>query len=96
VYVDCFAIMPNHVHMTIRITEEARRPVTAYAADGAPSISQIVNQMKGEVTKKASVPIWCKSFHDRIIRNQNEYDRIWDYIHNNPKLWEKDRFYVHE
>jgi putative transposase len=30
---------------------------------------------------------WQKLFHDRIIRNRNEYDAITRYIQNNPKNW---------
>ncbi len=34
---------------------------------------------------------WQKSFHDHIIRNNNEYLRIKYYIKNNPKMWNRDR-----
>ncbi len=35
---------------------------------------------------------WQTRFHDRIIRNQNEFDRITDYIENNPARWHTDCF----
>lgn len=34
---------------------------------------------------------WQKSFHDRIIRNEIELNKIREYIINNPKMWERDR-----
>ena len=34
-----------------------------------------------------------RSYHDHIIRNENEYNRIVEYIENNPKTWHEDRFY---
>jgi REP element-mobilizing transposase RayT len=37
---------------------------------------------------------WQERFHDHIIRNQEEYDRIAIYIENNPTLWEQDKFYT--
>ena len=37
--------------------------------------------------------IWQRSFHDHIIRNEKDFQRIWEYIENNPYNWEKDCFY---
>ena len=30
---------------------------------------------------------WQRSFHDHIIRDENSYHRISDYIINNPAKW---------
>jgi hypothetical protein len=35
---------------------------------------------------------WQLRFHDRIIRDQNEMNRIADYIENNPQTWDTDCF----
>ena len=37
--------------------------------------------------------IWQRSFHDHIIRNEKDFQRIWEYIENNPYNWENDCFY---
>lgn len=37
---------------------------------------------------------WQRNFHDRIIRNQEELQKIQDYIQNNPSLWDKDMFHL--
>lgn len=34
---------------------------------------------------------WQRSFHDRIVRNENELERIRNYIKNNPVKWGLDR-----
>lgn len=39
------------------------------------------------------IPNWQERFHDHIIRNEEEYNRIRDYIINNPKKWDKDCFF---
>ena len=49
--------------------------------------------MKGFATKQAGFPIWQKSYHDHVVRNERSYDKIFQYIDNNPYLWEKDTFY---
>ena len=50
--------------------------------------------MKGYATKQIGYSIWQKSFHDHIIRNEQDYIRIAEYIENNPINWEKDCFYT--
>jgi putative transposase len=37
---------------------------------------------------------WQTRFHDHIIRNDAEFQRIREYIIENPRNWEKDMFYV--
>ena len=65
--VDKYVIMPNHVHLIIRIDNNDinGRPMTA------PTLSQIVNQFKGYCSKQIGHPVWQKSFHD-----QSEIKRI--------------------
>jgi len=37
--------------------------------------------------------IWQTSFYDRIIRDEAEYQRIWQYIDENPAQWAEDEYY---
>lgn len=60
------------------------------------SLSSIINQFKGSVKRWCNQNdheyfSWQPRFHDRIIRDQNEYARIAEYIVNNPAMWQKDR-----
>jgi hypothetical protein len=34
--------------------------------------------------------LWQRSYHDRIIRNEQELNKIRTYICNNPVDWESD------
>ena len=38
--------------------------------------------------------IWQRSFHDHIIRNEDDYKKIRQYIDNNPLKWKLDCFYT--
>lgn len=77
--VDNFVIMPDHIHLLLRIhVDNSGRPMTA------PTISNLINQTKGYVTKRVGFTIWQKSFYDHIIRNQEDYNKVWEYIENNP------------
>ncbi|MEW5677166.1 transposase [Flavobacterium enshiense] len=46
-----------------------------------------------EVRNCKGVSNWQERFHDHIIRNENEYNRIKNYIVNNPKKWDEDSFF---
>jgi putative transposase len=57
------------------------------------SIGSIINQFKRICTITAKTKgfdlIWHPRFHDRIIRSQQELERIRKYIRNNPADWHK-------
>ncbi len=60
------------------------------------TIGSIVRGFKIGVTKYARentniYDVWQRNYHDRIIRNDNELNRIREYIINNPQMWECDR-----
>lgn len=59
------------------------------------NLASIVRGYKIGVTKNSKLIEpnfkWQSRYHDHIIRNDNEYQRINDYIENNPSNWEKDK-----
>jgi len=91
VSIEKYVIMPNHIHMIIMMPENVDG-----RAMRAPTISTIINQMKGFVTKKVGYSIWQKLFYDRIIRNQQEYEKTYEYIETNPSKWQEDKYYIFE
>jgi putative transposase len=34
--------------------------------------------------------IWQRNYYDHIIRNEDEYERIFDYMETNPINWKED------
>ena len=36
--------------------------------------------------------IWQRNFYEHIIRNEQEYFKIKNYVANNPKIWDRDRY----
>lgn len=63
----------------------------------AGSLSTIIRSYKSAVTRHAHRLgfefDWQLRFHDHIIRNQEEYDRIATYIKYNPTHWKEDKFF---
>lgn len=87
VTVDKYVIMPNHVHL-ILMFENSGRIISS------PTVSTVVGQMKRYASKEAGISLWQRSFHDHVIRNEEDYLKIWEYIEYNACKWKEDCFYV--
>ncbi len=63
---------------------------------GANTISSIIGSYKSAVTKKAHKLglefKWQSRFYDHIIRNEQSYQNICNYIINNPLNWGDDEY----
>ena len=46
-----------------------------------------------EKIKELDFKIWQRNYYEHIIRNEEAYERISDYIRDNPKRWNEDKFY---
>ena len=38
--------------------------------------------------------LWQRGYYDHIVRSENDFLRIWNYIDNNPLKWELDCYYT--
>ena len=95
-------IMPNHIHLILLIQHpvgaDGNRPIspnrpTAPKTPQNHSVPSFVRGLKGSVSRILGFSIWQHSFHDHIIRDENEYARLAHYIENNPANWESDCFH---
>ena len=85
-------VMPNHFHGVIEI---ANTPVGAgEPRPDVPTLGNIIGYFKYQTTKKIDLPVklWQRNYWEHIIRNNNAYQRIANYIINNPTKWKNDRF----
>ena len=64
---------------------------------GKNTLSSIIGSYKSVVTRHANrlhLPHdWQARFHDHVIRNEEEFQKITHYIQNNVSNWDKDKFY---
>lgn len=93
--IDKYVIMPNHIHLLLQLDNEAG------GASPSPTISDIICAFKSlsikECKKRSQAGIlFQRSFYDHIIRDEYDYQNIWQYIESNPMNWEKDKFYEKE
>ena len=84
VTVENYVIMPNHTHLLVFIDRFSGR------TQFAPTISRIIKQFKGVITKRLGKSIWQKGFYDHIIRDEYDFQIRWQYIEDNPYRWCED------
>ena len=99
---DYFIVMPNHLHFVIILNDVVgtrdRVSLRRFGSTQKGSLSMIINQFKGSVTRFARKNgfdkfVWQSRFYEHIIRNEKDLYRIRMYITNNPLKWELDEYY---
>lgn len=96
-----FQIMPDHIHGIISIrrnqfnaienTQGSRQKPKNGFKNQSKNLGSILGGFKSTVTRQA-IELnprfnWQERFHDHIIRDEKEYQRIETYIKNNPAKW---------
>ena len=88
-----YVIMPDHIHMVIFKYDE--NDVMGTSRTPSPTnavIPALISTMKRFANKRIGFNIWQRSYHDRIIRSEEEFLEICDYIDNNPVNWANNKF----
>ena len=66
-------------------------------APQSKNLASVIRGYKSAVTtyaRKNKIEFaWQPRFHDHVIRSSDEFERISEYIRNNPAKWMADRFY---
>jgi putative transposase len=100
VLLDEFIIMPNHVHMILFFVggDCIAPPMQPHGTmQSSPTLGTIMRGFKSSCTKQinhyrqtSNQPVWQRGYHDHIVRNEHDLNRIRQYIINNPLQWADD------
>ena len=108
VYLGEYCTMPNHIHGIIfmgnPIIPEKNNQIPQTEGyrnlfgGQKTGISTIINGFKSACTSQIwnlgdKTFDWQVNYHDHIIRNQKRFTTIENYIRNNSRNWEDDKFY---
>ena len=64
---------------------------TPTGAKNCNQVASIVRSIKTLTTKEIGTSIFQRSYYDHVIRNQQDYNEIWEYIENNPQKWVREK-----
>jgi REP element-mobilizing transposase RayT len=96
-YVDLdeWIVMPNHLHGIIVITDgrggsrtaPTKRKTLGSLVGAFKTVStEDVNQLRGTPART----LWQRDFYDHIVRNEDELNKIREYIRTNSLQWASD------
>lgn len=96
--IDKYVIMPNHIHLLLVVKDDERAIHESPLQNRRSLIFNVIGYLKMNSSKRIHTinrenVIWQRSFHDHIIRDKNDYEKIWEYIDTNILRWEQDCFY---
>ena len=89
--IDVYTIMPNHIHLIIRVGFDSDG--TMLASSPTQGIPQLIKSFKIMVSKECGKTIFQRSYYDHIIRDEKDYMEKLNYILSNPLKWIDDEYY---
>jgi putative transposase len=106
VKLDYYVIMPNHFHgiffiqnpdrATHRVAPTGRKPF----GPASGSVGAIMGQFKSKATKRinelwktSGARVWQRNYYEHVIRDDDDLNRIRQYIIDNPARWQEDENY---
>ena len=70
-----------------RVPYRQPRSLGALIGGFKSSVSKRINEMR----RTPGTPVWQRNYWERIIRDDDELDRIREYIAENPSRWAEDQ-----
>ena len=65
------------------------------------ALSKIIGRFKMQSAKQINIlrnmtghPVWQRNYYEHIIRDEESYLKIAEYIINNPSKWKEDKYYA--
>ena len=85
--VDRYVIMPDHIHFILSIDNgQSGRPVPTIDHKNS-TVAKFVSTLKRFCNKEYGNNIWQPRYYDHVIRNEEDYRAVWEYMDNNPISW---------
>ncbi len=102
-----YTIMPNHVHLLVRVFGASGKPRATSAEKDAnvasgkmcaanAEVPSFVSGLKRHTNRICGRQLWQKSYYDHVIRDESDYLTKAEYIENNAAKWVQDEYYMTE
>ena len=100
---DAFVVMPNHIHGIVIIKGDDVGAIhelplrSARVQRRLMLLPKVIGYFKMNSAKRINqhretpgLAVWQRNYHERVIRDDRELDRIRQYIQDNPTHWDLD------
>ena len=107
VRIEKWVVMPNHIHMIVRITGRdmtchVRPALDRFSHPEKGALPMVIGAYKAAVTRRVRAAmtshgptaLWQGRYFEHVIRNEQEYLQIVRYIDENPLKWELDEYHI--
>ena len=96
---DTWIVMPDHIHAILTISDhdstnlaaDPEANFTIIRGAASQSLASVIQSYKSITTRKINSvldtrrsQVWHRNYYEHVIRNENELDKIREYIENNP------------
>jgi len=88
-----YVVMPNHIHILLRVLETGSGP-SGRTVPTSSKVGRFVGTLKRFTNRSCGRNLWQNRSYDHVIRGEEDYREIWNYIEGNPSKWVEDRFYI--
>lgn len=85
--------IPTHYNQTTQNEKLFRSPSQTVGAMVRGSKSATTTQIN-QSRNTPSIPVWQRNYYEHIIRDEADYERIYEYIQNNPARWLDDELFT--
>ena len=88
--IDEVVVMPNHIHGIVILTDlKPDWNLAVIVGSFKSSTARLINAYR----KSRGNPVWQRNYYEHIIRNEEDLNRIREYIRDNPINWMQDEEY---
>jgi len=70
-----------------RVPNTVRQPLSEVVRALKAFSARRINELRGTPGR----PVWQRGYYDHVIRDEDEWRRVREYIANNARRWEMDR-----
>ena len=93
VWLDSYAIMPNHVHLLVFLSQTDTSLTEIVAWLKTMTTNEYIRSVREGRFPTFEKRLWQRSYYEHVIRNETDFTEIRKYISENPLKWKLDRLY---
>ncbi|MEZ5461973.1 transposase [Dokdonella sp.] len=91
---DRFVVMPNHFHGILVLKDAVSMNSVEALGHGLPEIVRAFKsfsaRMVNSLNRTPGLRVWQRGYYEHVIRGEQDYLRIVEYMENNPAKWSED------